>query len=132
MIAWIRADYHGLTENARKSPSRVRRAAHAAADNFRSSPGAETGRASRRARPILVSVQVPVSAQAFNTLRRRGTPRIDRMSAIVTRNLGVAARQWANRVSARTLVIPGSHQEPLKEAAKRIGYWGEEQEIDSR
>jgi hypothetical protein len=83
-----------------------------------------------RARPI--SVQVPVSAQAFNTLRRRGTPRIDRMSAIVTRNLGVAARQWANRVSARTLVIPGSHQEPLKEAAKRIGYWGEEQEIDSR
>lgn len=54
------------------------------------------------------------------------------MSAIVTRNIGVAARQWANRVSVRTVVIPGSHQEPLKEAAKRIGYWGEEQDIDSR
>lgn len=126
MVAWIRADYHGLAENALKSPSRGRRAAHAAADNFLH----PLRKLAVRARPI--SVQVPVSAQAFNTLRRRGTPRTDRMSAIVTRNLGVAARQWANRVSARTLVIPGSHQEPLKEAAKRIGYWGEEQEIDSR
>lgn len=124
MVAWIRADYHGLTENALKSPSRVRRAARRPTTFF------SLQKLAVRARPI--SVQVPVSAQAFNTLRRRGTPRIDRMSAIVTRNLGVAARQWANRVSARTLVIPGSHQEPLKEAAKRIGYWGEEQEIDSR
>lgn len=124
MIAWIRADYHSLTENALKSPSRVRRAARRPTTFF------SLQKLAVRARPI--SVQVPVSAQAFNTLRRRGTPRIDRMSAIVTRNLGVAARQWANRVSARTLVIPGSHQEPLKEAAKRIGYWGEEQEIDSR
>ena len=124
MVAWIRADYHSLTENALKSPSRVRRAARRPTTFF------SLPKLAVRARPI--SVQVPVSAQAFNTLRRRGTPRIDRMSAIVTRNLGVAARQWANRVSARTLVIPGSHQEPLKEAAKRIGYWGEEQEIDSR
>ena len=124
MVAWIRADYHSLTENALKSPSRVRRAARRPTTFF------SLQKLAVRARPI--SVQVPVSAQAFNTLRRRGTPRIDRMSAIVTRNLGVAARQWANRVSARTLVIPGSHQEPLKEAAKRIGYWGEEQEIDSR
>lgn len=124
MIAWIRADYHSLTENALKPPSRGRRAARRPTTFFC------LQKLAVRARPI--SVQVPVSAQAFNTLRRRGTPRIDRMSAIVTRNLGIAARQWANRVSARTLVIPGSHQEPLKEAAKRIGYWGEEQEIDSR
>lgn len=125
MVAWIRADYHNLTENALKPPSRGRRAARRPTTFFILGQ-----KLAVRARPI--SVQVPVSAQAFNTLRRRGTPRIDRMSAIVTRNLGVAARQWANRVSARTLVIPGSHQEPLKEAAKRIGYWGEEQEIDSR
>lgn len=126
MVAWIRADYHSLTENALKPPSRGRRAARRPT-TFVHLLGQKLA---VRARPI--SVQVPVSAQAFNTLRRRGTPRTDRMSAIVTRNLGVAARQWANRVSARTLVIPGSHQEPLKEAAKRIGYWGEEQEIDSR
>ena len=74
----------------------------------------------------------PVYTPALGTVLVHAHPCTDRMSAIVTRNIGVAARQWANRVSVRTVVIPGSHQEPLKEAAKRIGYWGEEQEIDSR
>ena len=82
--------------------------------------------------PCVRSEEDPVYTPTLGTVLVHAHPCTDRMSAIVTRNIGVAARQWANRVSVRTVVIPGSHQEPLKEAAKRIGYWGEEQDIDSR
>ena len=40
---------------------------------------------------------------------------------------------WATRASVRPMaIIPGSHQEPLKKAANRMDFWGEDQGIDSR